>query len=489
MNAEGIREAALEYVVRGWAVLPLKPRSKQPRPKAWTNLRIDSQEIAKHFHEGDNIGILLGEASGGLVDVDLDCSEVLKLADSFLPATLLVHGRRTKPSSHRWYRSLPPPKKIQKFCDLDGSTLVELRSTGGQTLVSPSVHPSGEPIVWECKGEPPHIDAQDLSKLVQKLAAAGLLARHWPAPGARHSVALALAGMLLRSGWSEEEAAHFVEAVAVAAGDEEARQRMRDVLSTATRQAAGRETTGGTTLSSIVGKNVVTRLGGWLHLSHLNSAETGYRQNDQADFEDRDPGPYRILGGSICVEQMKEHGPICKPLCNFVAQVEEELILDDGAETTRAFLVSGELAEGRRLPPIRVPATRFGGMSWVAEQWGFSAIVNAGTSTRDRLREAIQRLSTTPRSRRVFTHSGWREIDGEWVYLTASGAVGRDGFHVDLGSELSRYSLPHEPDDPCEAMRFSLKLLELAPYTVTVPLLAAIYRAPLATACPLDLSL
>jgi hypothetical protein len=141
------------------------------------------------------------------------------------------------------------------------------------------------------------------------------------------------------------------------------------------------------------------------------------------------------------------------------------------------------------LPSVRVPAAKFGGMTWVADQWGLGAIVNAGFSTRDQLREAIQRMSPSPRQRRVYTHSGWRKIDGAWVFLTASGAVGSDGFEVDLGIEVSKYSLPRAPKNSCEAIQASLRLLDIAPLTVTVPLWAAMFRAPLASACPLDSSL
>ena len=159
----------------------------------------------------------------------------------------------------------------------------------------------------------------------------------------------------------------------------------------------------------------------------------GHGETVQTGSECLDSGPYRIKNGAICIEQMKEQGPILKPLCNFVAQVDEELVLDDGLETSRAFLISGKLAQGGNLLQARVPASHFGGMLWVTERWGFGAIVNAGGSTRDRLREAIQRLSPSPRSRRIFTHTGWREIDGQWVYLTANGAVGRQEIEVDLG--------------------------------------------------------
>jgi hypothetical protein len=127
-------------------------------------------------------------------------------------------------------------------------------------------------------------------------------------------------------------------------------------------------------------------------------------------------------------------------------------------------------------------------MSWV-QRWGLPAIVNAGFSVRDQLREAIQRLSPAARQRHIFTHTGWHELQGKWLYLTANGALGRDDVEVELGPALSRYRLPHTVRDPVSAMRASLQLLDLAPLEVTVPLFAGIYRAPLATAYPLDLSL
>ena len=273
MNArgQGTIIAALGYVEQGCAVVPVGPRSKRPRHRAWTALRISKADIPRYFHEGDNIGVLLGEASNGLVDVDLDCNEALKLADAFLPATSMVHGRRGKSASHRWYRA-SPVGRTQKFCDPEGNTLVELRSTGGQTVVPPSIHESGESIVWESNGTPATVVFESLAQNVAKLAAASLLAQHWPAPGSRHDAALALAGLLLRSGWSATDAAQFVDAIARAAGDEEALQRARNVISTANVVAAGRKVTAGKTLARIIGDKVVRKIRAWLSLSEQSKA-------------------------------------------------------------------------------------------------------------------------------------------------------------------------------------------------------------------------
>jgi Helix-turn-helix len=51
-----------------------------------------------------NIGVILGQSSGGLADDDLDCPEANEFADKILPATPSIFGRKSKPGSHRVYR-------------------------------------------------------------------------------------------------------------------------------------------------------------------------------------------------------------------------------------------------------------------------------------------------------------------------------------------------------------------------------------------------
>jgi len=224
-----------------------------------------------------------------------------------------------------------------------------------------------------------------------------------------------------------------------------------------------------------------------------NSATNGSDDSQREDSFDSDTtqysGPYRVEDGCIVRERQTKDGPIVNPLCNFTANVSEEIILDDGVETTRTFLINGQLQGGGVLPPARVPSSQFSSMGWVTKEWGLHAIVHAGQANKDYLREAIQVLSPKARRRRVFQHTGWRELDGQWLYLTTGGAVGQLGVEVDLGPELSRYQLPRESVDPVDAMRTSLKLLEIAPFHVTAPLWAGVFRAPLANAFPVDLSL
>ena len=193
--------------------------------------------------------------------------------------------------------------------------------------------------------------------------------------------------------------------------------------------------------------------------------------------------------GCLARERMTAQGLVVEPLCNFSATITEELVLDNGMDTSRDYVVEGRLGTGETFTPIRVPVREFTAMNWVSEQLGLQAVVCAGTTKRDCLREAIQRLSPTATRRHVFMHTGWREHEGQSMYLMANGAVGAGSLEIDLGRELARYQLPSVAEHPMEAMRASLRLLRLAPLTITAPLWAGTFRAPLASAYPLDLSL
>src|SRR5262249_51645547 len=73
-------------------------------------------------------------------------------------------------------------------------------------------------------------------------------------------------------------------------------------------------------------------------------------------------------------------------LCNFVARISEETILDDGSgENDLQFTIAGTLYDGTPLPPARVRATEFAGLRWVVRDWGVKAIIKAGQGSQDQL--------------------------------------------------------------------------------------------------------
>jgi len=120
---------------------------------------------------------------------------------------------------------------------------------------------------------------------------------------------------------------------------------------------------------------------------------------------------------------------------------------------------------------------------WGRGGGGGGGVRRGGRGVRDQLREALQLQSLEAPTTRVYTHTGWRVIDGERVFLSSSGGLGaRDGCEVDLDDSLRRYGLPVKVPGGDEArlgMMASLRFLVLGLSEVTVPLWAAMWLAPL----------
>jgi hypothetical protein len=281
-----VLHSARKYIRRRhWKVVPIRPYEKVPRRKDWQNERIKESEIQDSFQKDDNIGILWGKPSHWVVDVDLDCDEAIALAPSFLPKTDSVYGRKTRPSSHYLYRSEgagsvkfndPEPS------DPDEACLVELRSTGLQSIVPPSIHPSGERIRWDKCGEPAIASPDKLRFDVERIAAAALLARRWK-KGVRNEIVLSLSGALLRAGWKKEKVIKFVEAIVIATRDTEAKKRVAAVEETWDKFGKGKKVTGIPTLAELLGEKTANCICNWLGIGKENSIAS-VNQLEEADI-------------------------------------------------------------------------------------------------------------------------------------------------------------------------------------------------------------
>jgi hypothetical protein len=270
MSDSALFKTAVRLIERKFAPIPVPHKTKKPVLKGWQNLRLDAVSAAQHFNGApSNLGILLGAPSGNLIDSDLDTPQAIAAASFFLPATPWITGRKSAPRSHWWYRSpsgLPAKAQITFDDPIDKSgphkgRLLELRSNG-QTLFLPSVHDEGEKLekYGDLSLDPANVEAADLVKSVHRLAAAALLAKHWPG-GSRHDAALALTGTLKTANWNQADALRFVEAVATAANDEQIKDRLKAVESTYAKDGAQ---TGATKLGELIDKRVVGAALSWL---------------------------------------------------------------------------------------------------------------------------------------------------------------------------------------------------------------------------------
>src|SRR5215469_876187 len=201
---KSVSDCASAYLEKGFHVAPIPQGSNHPTLTNWQNLRISNTEVEEYFSDAAGIALLLEPS--GLVDVDLDCKKAIVAGKILLPPTAMIHGHRSSPGSHWYYRTTGAlrPKKFndpsESRNDSERSVIAELR-VNGQTNVPPTINRrTGETIEWESEGEPATVDGNELSRSVSQLASAALLARHWRS-GSRHDAALALSGMLLRAGW------------------------------------------------------------------------------------------------------------------------------------------------------------------------------------------------------------------------------------------------------------------------------------------------
>jgi hypothetical protein len=172
LHADTIIAAAQRYIHRGWNIIPIPHRSKKCRSKGWQKWRIKLEELDQWFPAGKphNISVLLGEPSGWLIDVDLDHLRAIELAPEYLPPTPLMFGRAGKPKSH-WLFRASKPFAAHKFASRSSGMLVEVRSTGQQTVFPPSTHESGEAIEWIDEDvEPANIDPDELAEAASRLA-------------------------------------------------------------------------------------------------------------------------------------------------------------------------------------------------------------------------------------------------------------------------------------------------------------------------------
>lgn len=192
-------------------------------------------------------------------------------------------------------------------------------------------------------------------------------------------------------------------------------------------------------------------------------------------YEQHEGGMVRLEGAG--------NGPVrSTPLTNFQARIVREIISDDGAEQHRTMRLEAEVA-GKTISFVLQPSD-FNRMNWVLRELGPKAIIYPGQQ--QHARAAIQSLSNDIRQERVFAHLGWAKNEQSWVYLQPGHVIGAvmPDLKVSLADPLKHYYAP-PPTDPqalTTAIRSSLRLLTVAQDRVTIPLLAAVYRAPLGLA-------
>jgi hypothetical protein len=265
-------DIALGYISRGWNPVPVPHGEKVPRGQ-WQSRVINAGNASKYFNGGPlNIGVMMGTASQGLTDVDLDCPEAVAVAPYILPRTAAVFGRASKPASHWLYVSDLATTARQatiKFEFPKTVSLLELRCGGGgkaaQTVFPGSTHPSGEAIKWDgIPGEPAKVAGAELIRCARLIAACCLIVSAWPTQGGRHDAALTLGGFFARAGLKASQIGVVTEAIARAARDLEWRDRVTAAKDHAQHHAQTGQGRGMPKLAELVDEKAARKIAEWL---------------------------------------------------------------------------------------------------------------------------------------------------------------------------------------------------------------------------------
>jgi hypothetical protein len=210
-----ILEAALDYMRRGWSVLPLEKRGKRPlvRWEEFQHRRADETEVRAWYRSfpGANVGIVTGAVSG-LVVMDVDPAHgggesllELEKAHGALPHTIeaLTGGG----GRHVYFRH--PGGVVRNRAGLAPG--IDLRGDGGYVVAPPSVHPSGRRYRFEVAHHPDETALAPvpgwLLRLFGPAERVGHPLAHWRSlvregvpEGARNSTLASLAGHMLWHG-------------------------------------------------------------------------------------------------------------------------------------------------------------------------------------------------------------------------------------------------------------------------------------------------
>ena len=96
-----VTQEAKALLARGVTPIRLAQKAKKT-PGEWKDNTVTAENVETLLLNDNqwNLGVLLGEPSGGLVDIDLDIPEAALVAEVIWPSGP-TFGRRSNPKSHR----------------------------------------------------------------------------------------------------------------------------------------------------------------------------------------------------------------------------------------------------------------------------------------------------------------------------------------------------------------------------------------------------
>jgi bifunctional DNA primase/polymerase-like protein len=185
------RQRALEYIKRGWWILPVTLAGETPVALKQPRSRIGPDNIDQFIPDDQtHIGVATGHASGGLVVVRLPDKDARNLARHYLPKTGMKFGSPSARGECWVYEINESGADLssQEWAVSGMGTLAELHGNGGITAFPDFINASGEPVTFEEHGVPQNFanfihlyesDSECLRKCIINLCVATVMCKKW----------------------------------------------------------------------------------------------------------------------------------------------------------------------------------------------------------------------------------------------------------------------------------------------------------------------
>lgn len=141
----GLLAAAIRYANAGISVIPAIGKKPSIRWESAQTRRAPIGQIQGWDQAGllQNVAVVCGQVSGGLVILDCDGIEAIKLFKRYFPAladgTLAITSGSRRGAHYWFFCGLPTP--TTRAMGIPGVGNIELRSEGTYTIAPPSIHP------------------------------------------------------------------------------------------------------------------------------------------------------------------------------------------------------------------------------------------------------------------------------------------------------------------------------------------------------------
>lgn len=184
---------------------------------------------------------------------------------------------------------------------------------------------------------------------------------------------------------------------------------------------------------------------------------------------------YTVRDGCLYRVKSENGKEVNEYLLNGWIELISETVYDNGIDQTRQLNVIFRHSSNMGIP-ARIPFKDIYSGNFLV-YFGADARPAVGQQKKAYITDSI--LAQAPKAIRntVFQQTGFRKINGHYVFCHAGGTIGADNISVDLTGRNANYVFP-DGDSPGK-WDAVLKFIEVAPRSITYPLLAIAFLSPL----------